>query len=126
MPIIDLSLSVNNDMPGVAITPAKKLDLDGWNATTLSLYSHCGTHMDAPRHFLPDGNTLDQQALEVVVGPAVVIDVSPAEPKQLITVGDLAPYADQVQPGVRLLFRTDCVSTLWYPRISSRTATDFA
>lgn len=111
MRIIDLSLPVENGMRGVEITPAKRLERDGWNATTLSLYSHCGTHMDAPRHFLPKGNTIDQQALGVVVGPALVVDLAPAEPRQLITVEDLEPVAQQVRPGCRLLLRTD-----WHKR----------
>ena len=107
MRIIDLSLRIDNEMPGVDITTARRLEVDGWNATTLSLYSHCGTHMDAPRHFLPDGNTLDQQALDVVVGPAIVVDLAPAAPKQLIAVEDLSSVTDKVRPGVRLLLRTD-------------------
>lgn len=109
MRVIDLSLAVNNDMPGVNISTAKRLEVEGWNATTLSLYSHCGTHMDAPRHFLPEGATLDQQDLSVCVGQATVVNLAPAEPKQLITVNDLHPLADSIQPGTRLLFRTD-----WY------------
>ena len=111
MRIIDLSLPVENGMRGVEITPAKRLEQDGWNATTLSLYSHCGTHMDAPQHFLPGGNTIDQQELNAVLGPALVVDLAPAEPRQLFTVEDFAPVADQVVPGVRLLLRTD-----WYKR----------
>jgi len=111
MRVIDLSLPVNNDMPGVEITTAKRLDVDGWNATTLSLYSHCGTHMDAPCHFLPGGATLDQQDLTACVGPATIINVAPAEPKQLIGVEDLGSLAHSIQAGARLLFRTD-----WYKR----------
>jgi len=111
MRIIDLSLPINNAMPGVEITPARRLEQDGWNATTLSLYSHCGTHMDAPRHFLPEGNTLDQQSLDVLVGAAIIVDLAPAKPRQLITVEDLSPVANRIQPGSRLLFRTD-----WHKR----------
>ena len=111
MTIIDLSLPIDNDMPGVEITPARRLETDGWNATTLALYSHCGTHMDAPCHFVPGGNTLDKQSLETIVGEAIVLDLSPAEPKQLITVADVGPIADQVVAGVRILFRTD-----WHKR----------
>ena len=85
MRIIDLTLPISNNMPGVDITTAKQLEVDGWNATTLSLYSHCGTHMDAPRHFLPAGDTLDQQNLEVVIGEARVVDVTPTEPCLLYT-----------------------------------------
>lgn len=111
MNVIDLSLSVNNDMPGVDISTAKRLEVEGWNATTLSLYSHCGTHMDAPRHFLPDGPTLDQQDLSTCVGPATLINLAPAAPRQLITVADLGDLAESIDSGARLLFRTD-----WYKR----------
>lgn len=111
MTVIDLSLPVNNDMPGVEISTARQLEKDGWNATTLSLYSHCGTHMDAPRHFLPEGRTLDLQPLDVLVGEAVVVDLAPAAPKELITVGHLAAVEKQIHPGVRILFRTD-----WHKR----------
>ena len=109
--MIDLSLPVNSKMPGVDVSDARRPARDGWNATTLSLYSHCGTHMDAPFHFLPDGATLDQQDLSVCVGPATIVNIAPAEPWQLITVADLGELANQIEPGARLLFRTD-----WYKR----------
>lgn len=111
MRIVDLSLPVDNNMPGVNIQTARKLDEDGWNATTLEMYSHSGTHMDAPKHFLPGGDSLDEQDLNALVGPAHVVHVAPAEPKQLIGVQDLGALAEEIEPGARLLFRTD-----WYPR----------
>lgn len=111
MRVIDLSLAVNNGMPGVDISVAKRIDVEGWNATTLSLYSHCGTHMDAPRHFLPEGAALDQQDLNACVGMATLVNIAPAEPKQLIDVDDLGSLVDVIQPGARLLFRTD-----WHKR----------
>ena len=111
MRVIDLSLPINNQMRGVDVSVAKCLEVDGWNATTLSLYSHCGTHMDAPRHFLPEGNTLDKQDLKVCIGPATVVNLAPAEPKQMIQVDDLGDLVDSIQPGTRLLFRTD-----WHKR----------
>ncbi|WP_044255280.1 cyclase family protein [Rhodopirellula sp. SWK7] len=111
MRVIDLSLTVDGEMPGVSISVAKRLEVEGWNATTLSLYSHCGTHMDAPRHFLSDGATLDQQDLSVCVGDAIVINLAPAAPKQLISVADLGMHAESISAGSRLLFRTD-----WHKR----------
>ena len=111
MRIIDLSLEINDEMAGVDISVAKRLEVEGWNATTLSLYSHCGTHMDAPRHFLSEGATIEQQELSVCVGPATVVDLAPAKPKQLIGVQDLGSVANATRPGSRLLLRTD-----WYKR----------
>ncbi|RMF38334.1 MAG: cyclase family protein [Planctomycetota bacterium] len=111
MRIIDLSLPVDNRMPGVRITPCRSLDQDGWNATTLELYSHAGTHMDAPKHFLPKGASLHDQDLHALVGPAVLIDLAPAKPGQLLVPSDLARWSEAILPGTRLLLRTD-----WYRR----------
>ncbi len=107
MRIIDLTLNIDHAMRGVSISTAKTIVNDGWNATTLELYSHCGTHMDAPVHFVPDADTIDQQDLSVCVGPALVIDLAPAKSAELITVEHLTRYADQILPGSRLLLRTD-------------------
>ena len=63
--------------------------------------------MDAPRHFLDDGRTIDRLDLRKCVGPAHVIDLSHKEPSSLITVDDLAPHAGSIDAGSRLLLRTD-------------------
>lgn len=107
MRIVDLSLPINNEMPGVEVSTARTLENDGWNATTLQLYSHCGTHMDAPCHFLPGGATLDQQDLSVCVGPAEVLNLAPTTASQLIDLPDIEPFKDRITRGSRLLFRTD-------------------
>lgn len=114
MKVIDLSLSVNNELAGAEISVAKRLEQEGWNATTLTLYSHCGTHMDAPKHFLPGGASLDVQDLSVCVGRARVIDLAPASPRQLLTVEDFASVEQHVEPGARLLLRTD-----WHKRFGT-------
>jgi kynurenine formamidase len=114
MRVIDLTLAVNNDMPGVDISIAKRLEVEGWNATTLSLYSHSGTHMDAPRHFLPQGASLDQQDLAVCVGEAMLVNLTPIAPRQLIEAKHLGELADRIKPGARLLFRTD-----WHHRFGT-------
>lgn len=111
MRIIDLTLEINSTMRGVEVSTAKTIETHGFNATTLALYSHCGTHMDAPVHFVPGGETIDQQDLNPCVGQALVIDLTPAIPKQLITINDLSSAQDKIVPGCRLLLRTD-----WHKR----------
>jgi D-apiose dehydrogenase len=109
--IIDLSLPVDTSMRGVVIKPAKSIERDGWNATTLELYSHAGTHMDAPVHFLPSAATLDEQDLSICCGPARVVNLAPATPRQLHTSDDILRAIGDVYPGDRLLLRTD-----WHQR----------
>jgi len=112
--IIDLTLTIDAEMRGAQIQAARTIAVDGWNATTLSLYSHCGTHMDAPKHFIEGAASIDQQSLDVCCGPAKVLDLTPVEPRELLTVARLAPWADRIKSGDRLLFRTD-----WYQRLGT-------
>lgn len=113
--IVDLSQPINNDMRGVKITPFTTIADQGWNSTTLSLYSHCGTHMDAPKHFLGDvGANIHQQSLDVCCGPAKIVDLTPVAPRELITVERFCQRLPVVEPGDRILMRTD-----WSKRFGS-------
>ncbi|QDU75790.1 Kynurenine formamidase [Bremerella volcania] len=105
--IIDLSIPINNRLPGAEITACKTVDQDGWNATTISLYSHCGTHMDAPKHFLTQGTSIDQMPLEPFIGTAKVIDLTPVIPKELLTVERITEATGTINAGDRVLLRTD-------------------
>lgn len=118
--VIDLSRPIDAELPGVTISPAKRLEVEGWNATTLSLYSHSGTHLDAPCHFVPSGATLDQQDLRVCCGPARVINLTPVQPAELLTVERFEAAAGSVRHGERLLLRTDWHKT--YPGDDYRNA----
>jgi kynurenine formamidase len=56
---------------------------------------HGGTHIDAPRHFAEQGQTVDQLPLERLVGPAVRINVEKecaANPDYQVTVEDLQSW----------------------------------
>ena len=44
-----------------------------YNLSSFSMCAHNGTHVDAPAHFIANGNTVEQIPLESVVGPARVI-----------------------------------------------------
>lgn len=54
--------------PVSRISEGKPCDL-----TEITLGTHNGTHMDAPRHFCEDGRTIDKLELEKCVGPCRVI-----------------------------------------------------
>ena len=47
---------------------------DLYNLTAFSMCAHNGTHVDAPYHFIPDGNTVEQISLEKTVGLCFVAE----------------------------------------------------
>jgi arylformamidase len=79
MTIYDISLSISPNLPTWPGDPGLKLEQFEsmekgalYNATQLSSSVHVGTHVDAPRHFLKDGSTVEQLPLEVLTGPCYV------------------------------------------------------
>lgn len=44
------------------------------NDSLLMMSAHCGTHVDAPRHFFPQGSTVEAMELSLLIGPAYVLD----------------------------------------------------
>ncbi len=72
------------------------------NATRFAASVHIGTHIDAPRHFLPEGATVDAIPLEQLIGPAWVIDLTacPTINAQALQEANIPPQAQ------RLLFKT--------------------
>ena len=49
-----------------------------YNLTAFEMCAHNGTHIDAPRHFIKDGKSIDEIGLEVFVGKAFVAEHSGA------------------------------------------------
>lgn len=93
-------------MKGVAIEPVKTVSEDGWNATTLHLYSHVGTHIDAPYHFEVNAQTIDTIPAARFISEAWVINLTHLKARDLITIADMEPIADKIQRGQSILLHT--------------------
>jgi len=79
MKIYDVTHPISASMlsfPGVSPPSFVQEDRGLYLVSDLHLSSHCGTHIDAPFHYLKHGATIDQMPLEPVVGPCQVIDLS--------------------------------------------------
>ena len=63
-------------------------DGDSCNVTRLDMGVHTGTHVDAPSHFVSGGSTVEGMALDVLIGPAYVIDLP--DVRDSVTAEDLA------------------------------------
>lgn len=78
----DISLTLSPDTPRWVSAPPFELHDrkrmargDTFNASSVTMSVHAGTHVDAPFHFLADGATIESLPLEVYMGPARVVAV---------------------------------------------------
>lgn len=110
--IVDLSHPLHNGTPVYPgdpepdFSPATTIAEDGYNVLHVHLGSQTGTHVDAPYHFLEDGDRVDQLDLGLLCAPAVVADVRGKQARQPITREDLEPYAAMLEPGSILVLHT--------------------
>ncbi|WP_282159915.1 cyclase family protein [Ulvibacterium marinum] len=104
--IIDLTRTIEHQQPGVKIHSAKSLKKDGWNASTLELYSHSGTHMDAPWHFEVNALTIDKIPLDRLMGRALVLDISHVGEHHLIRPDDFKNQLENVKKGDNILLKS--------------------
>jgi arylformamidase len=108
--LYDISVTLTNDFPVWPGDPEVMLEKvsaieEGADANVshLSMSVHAGTHLDAPYHFIPDGKTIEALPLEVLIGPAQVIQLP--EAVKLIS-RDVIREAG-IQAGIeRVLFKT--------------------
>lgn len=106
--LIDISIQLHAGIPtwpgsaGFRLSRSQTMDRDAVTVSRLDMDVHCGTHVEAPMHFLPDGHDLEAIPLTVFVGPARVAHLPEATS---VAAADLA--AAGVPAGTeRLLLRT--------------------
>jgi arylformamidase len=95
--IIDISRPIGPDTPvwpgdpPVVVEPVARVGAgDPADVSRLVLGTHTGTHVDPPAHFLPGGVTVDALPLDVLVGPAVVADLTAGGPIDAAALESLA------------------------------------
>jgi arylformamidase len=114
---IDVTVPIHAGMvvyegdPPVRVTDAAALERgDPANVVRLELGSHTGTHVDAPRHFVPGGETVDRLPPAALLGAARIVGCPPG-PIDRATV--TAALGATPEPGpARLIFKTGN-SELW-------------
>ena len=108
MKIIDISQEIYSGMPVYPGDPSFQVRRvnsfkqgDMCEVSEITMGTHCGTHVDAPLHMLPDGAPLESIPLDCFVGKCRVLTV----PYPIISEKTLEEL--QVKPGERILLRTD-------------------
>jgi arylformamidase len=82
-----------------------------WQSSTASMNVHTGCHVESGLHIEEHGEAIDEVELERVMGSAVVLDLTPVQPRALIGPSELADAAEEeIRAGDILLLRTDWTS----------------
>ena len=104
--ITDISMTLKEPMRGFRKSVARTLVDDGWNASTLEIYSHAGTHMDAALHFEAGEETIDTIPTDRLVCMCHIAKIQQCTPGMLVTLKHLGPAAESLHPGEGLIIHT--------------------
>jgi len=75
---------------------------DHSNNSRLHIGIHTGTHLDAPRHCIADGKSIDQMPLDDAIGPALVIEIID---KEAVKLDEIKQH--KIERGSRIIFKTN-------------------
>lgn len=98
------------DLPKFSCCPILNHDDHGASMQQITLVAHCGTHIDAPFHFIKDGATVDNLPLSQLYVPATVLDVTGKGPRERIHWSDISKHEPRLRQAVSnggiVLFQT--------------------
>lgn len=112
MKVIDLTHTISESMPvypgteGPKLAAANTYEEHGFKETLLTMFSHTGTHMDAPAHLFAGRTTLDEFPAGQFVGKGLVIDCSDLREGDRITMRYIAAVREKADQAEFILFRT--------------------
>src|SRR5579862_6529975 len=115
MPIVDLSHVINPNttmFPGTEKPVFQRLEIEGYPEVKITMYTHTGTHIDAPIHILKDAKCLDDFSIDKFVGKGVVINCKGLTGKS-ITVDHLKKYEHKIKDAEFILLNSGW-SSRWY------------
>lgn len=110
--IIDLSHNIINNLqvypgdPKTRIREHCSFDKDGYMVNELSISTHCGTHIDAPNHFIKGGKGIDKYPISKFIGKGIVIDVHNKKDDETINLEDLQEYKSNICNVDFVIFKT--------------------
>ena len=110
--VIDLTHTVMENMPVFPGTDRPKLETantyeeNGFKETLITMFSHTGTHMDAPAHIFEGRTSLDSFEAEQFVGYGLVIDCRDLKEGDRITMDRINAVKEKADKAEFIVFNT--------------------
>jgi arylformamidase len=113
--IVDISLGISEGLltwpgdPAISVERTSRISAgDPANVSLLQLGTHTGTHVDPPAHFIEGADPIDRVPLDVLVGEALVGDLTAAD-----AIGPAELEALSLPVGIERLLCKTRNSLLW-------------
>lgn len=113
MRIFDISIPITNGMvtwpgdPKVNLSHISEIKKgDESNISYLEMCVHTGTHIDAPRHFIDAGKTIESIPMDKLIGKALVVAINADVDVITEEVLRSHPKIDDIKKSKKILFHT--------------------
>ena len=109
--VIDFTHTIDNGITSYTedtkpkIEQIATIDKDHYEERSINIFTHTGTHIDSQRHMLKEGKYIDEYKLEDLMGPAVILDFSNINEKE-ITKKDLLIHSEEIKKAEFVLIKT--------------------
>ena len=90
--------------PQPEFKPIATIDEQSVNVARIVLGSHTGTHVDAQKHFIDNGNSVDKEPLDKFIGEATTLDITNVRLGTRITDADLEVHSTLVRERILSFF----------------------
>lgn len=113
--ILDVTHTIFHNMPVYwteelfTMSLIRNIPKDKYEARLLSLETHHGTHIDAPRHIIEEGKTIDEYSFVKLAGDFVCLNLQYKQSKGVpreITASDLEKYESDIKDAEVILLNT--------------------
>jgi len=108
----DLTQLITQEMPVYPgdpqpeFKPIATIEIEKVNVTRIVVGSHTGTHVDAQKHFIANGNSIDREPLDKFIGEAITLNISNINIGDGIGGSDLENYSKVIKNNDILLLYT--------------------
>lgn len=113
MKIYDISIPITNGMvtwpgdPPVELSYISEIKKgDEANISYLEMCVHTGTHIDAPKHFIDGGKTIESILMDKLIGEVLVVDINADVDVITAEVLQSHPKIDAIKKSKKILFHT--------------------
>lgn len=116
----DITYSITEKMPPYPGQPEVKIghlcrikEGAASNVTLLNLSAHTGTHMDAPLHFIEDGQDITELPIELAMGKGKIIEIKNNEAIYVDEIKRFEEKYGEIVSGERVFFKTENSDIDW-------------